>query len=297
MGHRLLKEIISETPLHEVFSIQLFKTNGDFTEDGKNTLLELFHTKKVDLKCTFCEKEYAFDVSKNITKELFEAKIYVARLYGYPNCSIDDQRLIVYGCEKYPNYDDGIIEYTLKCTMKPEHYYKVYLHYCLTEGKLLICKIGQTPSISELKQSNLDDFRKILLKYDAVEDYAYFEKCSDSALLAGACTYLRRIFEKIVAKKYENIPEEKKASIKNFKEKINSVSDQFDAEIRGILHDSYKLLCRGVHELSNQEIERFYELMAEVINIQLESEKETLERNQKMAKLRKSVRQKANGDA
>ena len=289
-----LRKIISEIPLYNVFSVQVFKSNGDFAEDGRALLIELFHTKKVDLKCVFCEKEYPFDVSVSIKKELKESQVYEAKLYGNPKCSLDDNRLIVYGCNKFPDNDDGIIEYTLKCTMKSYHYYKVFLHYVLNKGSLILNKIGQIPSTRDLKRSYFDDYKGVLSKYDSTDDYRNYEKCIDNDLLVGACTYLRRILERIVARKLENISPENKANIKNFKDKIKLVSDQFDNEIRDVLLESYRLLCRGVHELSNKEIDEFYELLVEVINVQLESEKEILDRNQRMGQLRKNIRQKAN---
>lgn len=83
-----------------------------------------------------------------------------------------------------------------------------------------------------------------------------------------------------------NIDKARIGGAKHFDEKNLLIKDQFNADVQDILGDSYGLLSKSIHELKNEENEEFYRLILEVINVQLESEKEEADRKEKLKKLR-----------
>lgn len=297
MSVKTLEQIVANLPIYGAFSFEFFdkplkETSSCLSKIAKQQLRELFHKKKIDLKCVECEKEYPFDVSHSIQKENSANSIYyyedvIGRSFS---CAIDNSNLLTLNAIA-PEKDEGIINYVFKCTMNPKHYQTMSLLYTLKDNVIEIRKIGQKPISIDLKETYSSEYEKILKKYDAFEDYRHYEQSASRNLLAGACTYLRRVLEKMIQVKLSKTGKsgEEQKALKHIEDKIEVVKDQFDDDVKDILTQSYGLLSQGIHELDNDQIEEFYKSMLEVINIQLEAEKEKLEREAKRSKLRSEI--------
>jgi len=247
------------------------------------------------LKCIYCKTDYPFDVTHNIKKDVFGFDNYSYIYAGSRFCNIDNQNLLTNRCS-FPNADEGVIEYTFVCNMVKVHYYKMYLFYKLTNGELELIKIGQFPITRDLKNTYSNEYKDILVKYNSFDDYRMYEQSYERGLLAGACTYLRRVFEKMVFTLLQDpsIDEGSRNNATHFDEKIKLVKNLFDEDIREVLEESYDLLSKGVHELTNDEIDEFCSLLEEVVNVQLESEREKQERTNRLFQLRKSIHKQHN---
>ena len=175
--------------------------------------------------------------------------------------------------------------------MDRHHYQIMTLLFTLSDNIIEIRKIGQKPINIDLKETYSNEYKRILDNYDSFDDYRHYEQSASRNLLAGACTYLRRVLEKMILVKLSNSGKNKEeiAKLKHIEDKIEAVKDQFDDDVRDILTQSYGLLSQGIHELNNDEISEFYKSMLEVINIQLESEKEKLIRDERRKKLRSEI--------
>lgn len=297
MSIKTLEQIVVNLPIYGAFSFDLFDNHPQEASEylsnaAKQQLQELFHKKKIDLKCVECEKEYPFDVSHKIQKEIFPLSPYnyldvVSRSF---TCAIDSADLLKYEVI-LPEKDEGIIEYAFKCTMNSKHYQTMSLLYTLKDNVVEIRKIGQKPINIDLKETYSNEYKKILESYDAFDDYRHYEQSASRNLLAGACTYLRRVLEKMIHVKLSKTGKSKEElkELKYVEDKIEAVKDQFDDDVQDILTQSYGLLSQGIHELDNNQIEEFYKSMLEVINIQLEAEKEKLECEAKRKKLRSEI--------
>lgn len=289
MTMKSLKEIIVDMPIYQKFSFQLFgepdnKYPAYLSEEAKRILNILFRTDKVDIKCVECNKEYPFDVHYQISKQSFAGNIYKVTAANFVSYyGFDSEKLSEYKVTP-PNEDDGIISYVFTCTMKNNHYQTMYLLYHLKDNEVSIRKIGQQPINIDLKTTYSNEYKSVLNKYDAFEDYRHYEQSESRGLLAGACTYLRRILEKMVLCKLKDssITDKEREKAEHFEEKVKLTQKQFDSDVQGLLNKSYKLLSKGIHELNNNDINEFYCMILEVINIQLESEKETMLREQKI---------------
>ena len=292
-----LEQIVIDMPIYASFTTTLFSKDignvpAELSDSSKKQLHQLFHTKKITIKCVDCKKYYSFDVSHSINK--FNSKL---KNYAFLNvlnneiaCEIDSSNLLN-GDIVVPDDDEGIISYLFKCNMNSSHYQTMDLFYQLKNNVLYIRKIGQKPLNIDLQERHSNEYKTILDSYDSFNDYRNYEQCESRNLLAGACTYLRRIFEKMIYAKLKNSgkTEEEIKALNHIEDKIKEVRDQFDDDIQEVLNQSYGLLSKGIHELSNDEIDTFYKLILEVINIQLESEKESRERDEKRKKLRSEI--------
>ena len=294
--YKNLDGLVTSLPLYGTFSIRFSNGENEITQEGLELLKVLFHTNKVVLACGECEDNRPFSVKTRLSmEEEYVNNKYTIHLYGYPSGTLDDERLITYGGQ-CPDIDNGIIEFTFKCTLDKRHCYKMFLSYSLNNGVLKITKIGQYPSTRTFRNLYSNQFKKILTKYDAVDDYKMYELSVDMNLLAGGCTYLRRIFEKMIEKMIADNNKDVDLSIfeKNLSGKIKLAKQYFDPEIQDILSEVNDLLGKGIHRLSNNEIDKIHSLLADVINIQLEFETERDYRVARLKELRSSVRREYN---
>lgn len=287
MEYSELSEIVTELPIFGSFSVSFSK---DSYEELKKVLANLFYTEKIRIKCVECGEYCPFTVSHSIAKYGATGKYKYGANYGWSFNDLDSSELFRYSI-LFPEFDEGIIEYTFRCSMDSLHYQKMYLLYILSKGTITFRKIGQKPLNVDLKEKMSNEYKNILTKYDSFDDFRYFEQSESRNLLAGSCTYLRRILEKMVNKmfgeykKTNNVVEEPK----HFEDKFSLVKNQFEESIREIVKNSYSLLSKGIHELSNEEIKEFYILMLQVICVQLEYEKEIDETAKKRKTLKKKI--------
>ena len=295
MKYETFEDLITKFQLYEKFEVQLLKDsnspNKPLTKDAQLLFNLLFNTAKVNLMCVDCKKEYPFDVSHTLDKAYRDFH-YKVMQYGMDYYDDIDNPRLINGIKEPPSYDTGVIRFTFKCNMIPQHhFYKMYLLYELNDNTLSIRKIGQKPSTGDLVEKYSNHYESILKKYDALDDYKKYEQSRDRGLLAGACTYLRRIFEKMVnvMLNAKGLTNEQLKALEHFDDKVKEVKDQFDPEIRDVLNTTYSLLSKGIHELNNDEIDNLYKLMAEVINVQLEFEKEANYRKARLKELRADI--------
>lgn len=278
-----LAKIVTDLPMFGTFCIDI--SNIDNFKAISNVL---FYTKKIELKCVECDSKYPFLVKYSIKKDGASGEFKYGN--GWTFSEIDSDLFFKYNVT-FPKKDEGIIEFSFFCSMNAVHYQKMYLLYSLEGNTLLFRKIGQKPLNSDLKDKMSNNYKKILQKYNAFDDFRNFEQSESRNLLAGSCTYLRRIFEKMVNQMLESdeISKELKGKAKHFEDKISLVKTLFDIDIQDILNSSYSLLSKGIHELNNEEIEEFYSLMLEVICIQLESEYEKDLKAKQREQLKKNI--------
>lgn len=199
--HLSLEEIIVELSIYSSFSVKLYDASNEkakaLTEEAKSLFCELFFCDKVDIKCVECDKEHPFDVKHKTRKENYKDVSYicVGIMGNHYSRSIDDSDLITSNIV-FPEHDEGIISYLFTCTMEPSHYQTMDLLYVVKSDTIEIRKIGQKPINIVLRDSLSNEYERVLNKYDSFDDYRRYEQSESRNLLAGACTYLRRIFEK-----------------------------------------------------------------------------------------------------
>jgi len=145
--------------------------------------------------------------------------------------------------------------YAVLLTCKRNDRYKI--HFFAIRNKNVIMKLGQLPSLADIQFAELG---KKYAGYLSDDELSEFKKAIDLAASgygSGSFVYLRRIFERLIKSAYRehkdtlNI-EEKDFLAKRMAEKAQILKDHLPSqllEMKGV----YRVLSRGVHELSEQE--------------------------------------------
>lgn len=228
--------------------------------------------------CHKCKKEFPFDVEKELFEFNQEAKyvrpyMYICKnggQFGLPK--IDMSNGIIEGLQPpydKENLDNGkiwYIEYFLTCTNIKTHKYMMMISIELKDGKFIVRKIGQNPSMLTVKGFDFDKYKKFLDKINAYEDYKKADLCNSDHFYVGAYAYLRRIFEKMI-KFYLG---DKELKDDHMDTKIDAVKENFDPRVNKMLKNLYGILSISIHELDEEESKEYYTYLKAVIDMQLE---------------------------
>ena len=158
------------------------------------------------------------------------------------------------------------LEYHCKCTNKEEHRYLMTISIELKNGKFIVRKIGQNPSMITIKGFDFDKYKKILDKLNAYEDYKKADLSNAEQFYVGAYAYLRRIFEKVI---YYYLGD-KEIVDDHMDKKIEAVKEEFDPRVRKLLKNLYGILSISIHELDEEQSKEYYGYLKAVIDMQLE---------------------------
>ena len=187
----------------------------------------------------------------------------------------------VFDSETFLNDSIYYIKYKFTCTNNPSHEYILLISIELKDGMFIVRKIGQNPSILTVKGFDFDKYRKFLEKIDAYNDYKKADLSFVDHFYAGAYTYLRRIFEKLI-KYYLG---DAQLEDDHMDTKIDKVKENFDPRINSYLKSLYGVLSKGIHELSEDESKNYYEYLKAIIDMQLEYIKTENDKDEQSKKL------------
>ncbi|NES98752.1 MAG: hypothetical protein F6K32_26995 [Desertifilum sp. SIO1I2] len=163
-----------------------------------------------------------------------------------------------------------ILTTTLTCARDSSHkIYFLFLYHVLYDPlqKKLI-KIGQNPSIADLKKYSIEQYKKVL----GEEKYREFSRAIglfSHGVGIGSFVYLRRIFEDLIEESYHKAKanlclDEIEYRKKRMDEKIQALNQHlpnFLVENRKI----YSVLSKGIHQLSEKDcLEHFLTLQASI---------------------------------
>lgn len=144
------------------------------------------------------------------------------------------------------------VQLAIACSRRDEH--KVEIWARIVEGAIV--KLGQFPSLADITKAEAQRFTKVLEKQDANE----FNRALGLAahgIGIGSFVYLRRIFERMIDRRYAEAKDELGIDEEDFQkarmdDKVTMLRDhlpKFLVENRKI----YGFLSLGVHELGEQE--------------------------------------------
>jgi hypothetical protein len=240
---------------------------------------------------------------KNLEQFLFEIPLYAnyalsdefsaAHLYGLnnlarpidghcPRCQrastfVVDYKYLPEGSSRHNVANrHSFDEMSIKCVRDDSH--KVRYYFLIK--KLVVQKIGQYPSLADISNDEVSTYRRNMDKGDAAE----FHKAIGLAahgVGVGSFVYLRRVFERLVYKRFEEFKssegwEDKQFYAVRMEDKIsllNAHLPDFLVENRKI----YSILSVGVHELDEQACLSWFDVMKHSIIIILEDDKKKKE--------------------
>lgn len=244
--------------LPELESIQqfLFETPPYETVAATPEVLGFFYSIKgdrppVDGHCPFCNRESTFEVSR----------IQVAQVEHRNDIS------------KRSCINEEI---KITCARNKDH----VVRYFFRKIKLTLQKIGQYPSLADIANDEVAQYRKSMDKMDAGE----FHKAIGLAahgVGVGSFVYLRRVFERLIYGRFLALKDDLDWDADEFLklrmvEKIDFLKDY----VPDFIHENkkiYSILSIGVHELDEKTCLSWFEVMKQSIIIILEDDKKKKE--------------------
>lgn len=245
-----IQEFLFEAPLYEIFS-------------ASNKVLETFYSginrdnPPIDGHCPYCGRASTFVINR----------IHVPIAEHRENISL----------RSVPNEEISII-----CARSRAH----LIRYFFRKYKFTVEKIGQHPSLADIANDEVAQYRKNMAKIDAHE----FHKAIGLAahgVGVGSFVYLRRVFERLITTRFEEFKGAEGWKNKQFyavrmEEKI-SLLDGHLPEYLVKNRKIYSILSVGVHELDERECLKWFEVMKQSILIILDDDKKKKEELERRA--------------
>lgn len=298
--------LFNEMPLYTKETFVVFKyTENKYVLDKEelNKFLCLigYNQDKLITKCHRCKKEFPFNIDLDTYKLIENYKSSISHINITKDVTCDGPGRTRYStCGKIniangnidgiqPPYSKEILlnsvicylEYYFSCTNNANHNYIMLISIEFNDGKFVVRKVGQNPSMLTVKGFEFDKHRKFLEKIDAYDDYKKADFSYADHFYAGAYTYLRRIFEKMINYYLGN----SKLEDNHMDTKIKAVKDKFDPRINHLLKQLYDILSVSIHELSEEQSKEYYEYLKAIIDIQLEYIKTEADKDQQSKSL------------
>ena len=248
-------------------------------ENVTDLILLLSGNAKIDLYCPACKEKRVFNVNPVKYENSVHQLVMLSESLVAVQRNINNARISP-GSMNGNNYKQvywnwmtdktkNAVQYfqiTCKCAMMPLH------EACFTlkiDGEYII-KIGQYPSVADLTFPELDVYNHILQKEDRREMGTAIGLFANG-VGAGAYVYLRRIFERLLyqaADLAEGLDKESFISAK-VDEKIKMVKDTLPPMLTENTK-LYRILSKGIHELSEQECLEYFPVLKDCIFMILE---------------------------
>lgn len=144
------------------------------------------------------------------------------------------------------------------------------------EAEIVLIKIGQYPSLQEFAIVNYKGFNKALDALMIKDDYRNAIRNHINGDNIAAYVYLRRIIEKIIIEAFRKNKEKLQISDEEFeklrtKDRI-SILQSYLPEFLFDNKEIYSVVSAGIHTLSEQKCEEYYDIIKNAIDIILHQE-------------------------
>lgn len=276
-----LEKFFNNVELYTRLDFDIYDIDKDVSHFNQDELIRFLNVlglkgKKITSYCKECKMNFPFDYEIDGSRVYFVQSNFVGfRLTSIHNVRFSSKAFdgvdAAFPTSEIVGDFSAYFEYVFKCTNNPEHHvYKMFILIRKKKSAFSIMKIGQYPSMIDIHGFDFDGYSKQLEALNAYDDFKKAELCISDGFSAGAYTYLRRVFEKMLNKYCENInlPD-------NFTEtKIKACKCRFDERIHPLLPRLYKILSEGIHSLDDVESKNYYDYLKIIIVMQLEFLKE-----------------------
>lgn len=286
MLERGIDYLFNEVSLYTKEIFNVFELKNDKYEYNEDEFLRFLYyigvcQKKLITYCHKCKKEFPFDIEKELFEFDFEYEkreriIYMKITKNNSNpmatgrIELTDGKIYggqpPYNKEELVNDKIWYVEYFFNCTNNMSHKYMMMISIELKDGKFIVRKIGQNPSVLTVKGFDFDKYKTFLNKINAYEDYKKADLCNSDHFYVGAYAYLRRIFEKMISFYLGDT----KLLDNHMDTKIDAVKGKFDPRVQKLLKNLYGILSISIHELDEEQSKEYYSYLKAVIDMQLE---------------------------
>lgn len=277
--------------------------NGFSEIQGMETVLAKMHfTMESKVIATIAADDYALiqnrDVHELVCDRAVELiKSGLLRLYSEIRrdyiCSLNPRHSVFIDFIIFDPLENDIPNACESLSAEDDQLYKS-LKNCL-----VIKKVGQFPSLADLQLFDVEKYRTVLDK-NSYHDLKMAIGLNADGVGCGAFLYLRRIFEKLVEEAHikvkDSLPDWDESVYQNyhFDEKLKCLEKKDQVIIPEVLKEFksqiYGVLSKGVHESSDDECMELFPHMLYIIEEILDERIRKREKEEKIKKLRETLR-------
>lgn len=179
---------------------------------------------------------------------------------------IDSKRIDNYSYECFYYF----YKITLTCKRKNDDVLRFFVY---DDGEIVI-KIGQLPSLADIQFAEISKKYYQFLSEQELKDFKKAIGLAAHGYGAGSFVYLRRIFENLINKAFKTNKATIEISKDDFQkirimDKLKLLKDYLPSQLLE-MKSVYKILSRGVHELSEQECLKYFPALKLSIELILE---------------------------
>jgi len=156
--------------------------------------------------------------------------------------------------------DTEALGFQITCARDAKH----TVLFVLKLKKPLIQKIGQYPSLADIANDESRTYRAVLDKEDGKELHRAIGLAAQGVGI-GSFVYLRRVFERLIDRRFEELKEKESWDDADFIDKRMEEKVEF---LKGYLPDfmvrnrrMYSILSKGIHDLEEKECLGFFEML------------------------------------
>lgn len=155
-----------------------------------------------------------------------------------------------------------------------------------------LMKIGQVPSVADIRLGDFKRFRRVLSEPDRKELTTGIGLYAHGVGI-GSFVYLRRLFERQIERAHAEAINDGGWDESLFqRSRMDDRILLLKTRLPEVLVENravYGILSKGIHELSDDECKEFFEPVRAAIELILEEQAEKLEREDKVAETRKAI--------
>jgi hypothetical protein len=278
--------------------VQFFLHTGlyqefEYKEDQVWDVISLKYFKgAVDCYCIECERESTF---RGIPPQVPPEHIR--------DLPLESRRNSMGMSNTLPTIKEGVFEVTLQCTRNIKHLHN-YLFLIQNKmkrapvskfiWKLLITKIGQYPSFSDLNVYKINKYNSVLNKQMRRELSSAIGLASHDVGI-GSYVYLRRVFENLIEEAHKEAKlEEQWTEEQYIKSRMLDRIKLLHAHLPTFLVNNpamYSLLSKGVHELTETECLTHFDTLKIGIELILDEKLESKEKQKRIDAANLAIRE------
>ncbi len=255
-----IENIIFESPLYTKWKNEVMMNEGGVQRERTLDDLISYYDKRVELYCTECEAKRIFAPDRG----LYDTKF--GRNDHFPSTTLQHKPSL------YKSF---------RCSADRNH----QILYGFYVDKQDLIKIAEYPSKYDLVKDSFNKYKKILDK-EKLKELGKASQLESFGYAIASFLYYRRIFESIILQAFNDLKISGKISKGDFQkkrmeEKIQYVKKSLPEYFNENSH-MYGTLSKGVHELEEEECQKYLPIVKAIIFFSLDEAVD--KRNQELRK-------------
>ncbi len=261
----------------EEFSISFEELNELFNSinDGKR------RQTSIDNYCFCCGKQKTFIID---LEETYHLKEFLINENPSPKTMYENKESIIDRLSRI----EGTIVLSFNCPECKSHYYCGFYYRGLKFRKLF-----EFPDMSKANNDEYKCFKKLDKNFNYFLEIVTSKRLFSSGAYIGSFVYLRRCIENFIKvylinrMKIDGKFDQNKFNLcVRFEDFTNFVKDYIDEDLYDAMKNSYSILSKHIHELTEEDCKNNYNLVFEITTTMLSNEIDEINKKERVKNLK-----------